>query len=130
MCDQEWRRGDVQPFRLDGRPEPREPLDPLKSMRMPRVTQGGDTSPWSLAGGASPRQRALPAQHSARQPSPERLVAAAVDGGGSTLMPLQPKRATRERRVTREREDGMERLQEMRPLEEVVLNMRRGELRY
>jgi len=130
---QEWRRGDVQPFAIDGRQLEREPIDPKKSkMAVHKVSEGGDTQPWSLSG-APPHPPHPPHSGGGGHGGPhrDRLVAAAADAVGTGLMPALPKKAARERRVTRETAASVERLmefnKEIKPLEEVLLNLRRGE---
>ena len=124
VCDQAWRLGDPQPFSIDGRPVEREPLDAFRTARQPRVTSNSDPRPFTLSGAHV--ELTPPSTRSSAEPP---LVAAAMVPGGG-LMPKPTLASVRERRLTHEHDKAVERLSEIRPLEEVVLNLRRGEVRF
>lgn len=129
--DEQWRRGDAQPFAFDGRPTEREATDPLKTSRVPRVERvtTGDSRPLTLSALAlSPRY----APGNSHVADVDRLVAAATGaGGGCSLMPKALKQGVRGWRASDEKEASVQRLQELTPaLWESIQLMRRGECRF
>ena len=112
-----------------GRPKEREINDPFKSSRSERVSRESDSKPWTLNG--QPPRRHAAGSLDGMVEELEKLVAAPppVGRGSGQMIPKPPKESARVRRISREVEEGQQRLMDIRPLEEVVLNLRRGEVR-
>ena len=105
-----WRRGDEQPFTLDGSHASRLPRDPLQNESTWRL---GDAQPWSLSGDLTPPHVRAP--H--------------TEYADDWPMGRSPTFAVRERRMAREHDELVEQLAEVRPLESRTLRVQRGERR-